>query len=95
MLEATAAALLPAIITIMLGYLAARHHDFQSKDAPILNRMVMTYALPIALFLATVGTTRAALFADVVLLTHCSSRSSASTQRSFWYVASPSDSRLG
>jgi malonate transporter and related proteins len=68
MLEATAAALLPAIITIMLGYLAARHHDFQSKDAPILNRMVMTYALPIALFLATVSTTRAALFKDVVLL---------------------------
>jgi len=68
MLEAIGAALLPAIITIMLGYLAARHHDFQPVDASTLNRMVMTYALPIAIFLATVSTTRSALFKDVVLL---------------------------
>jgi len=69
MLEAIGAALLPAIITIMLGYLAARHHDFQPRDASTLNRMVMTYALPIALFLATVSTTRSSFFKDVVLLT--------------------------
>lgn len=68
MLEGTGAALLPAIITIMLGYLAARHHDFQPADASTLNRMVMTYALPIALFLATVSTTRSEFFQDVVLL---------------------------
>ncbi|HEY5096166.1 MAG TPA: AEC family transporter [Candidatus Eremiobacteraceae bacterium] len=69
MLEDIGAALLPAIITIMLGYLAARHHDFQQADASILNRMVMTYALPIALFLATVSTTRSEFFNDGVLLT--------------------------
>jgi malonate transporter and related proteins len=69
MIEAVGAALLPPIITIMLGYFAARHHDFQPRDASTLNRMVMTYALPIALFLATVSTTRSAFFNDVVLLT--------------------------
>jgi hypothetical protein len=30
-------ALLPALITVLLGYLAARHHDFGLKDALILS----------------------------------------------------------
>jgi malonate transporter and related proteins len=68
MLETIAGALLPAIVTVLLGYFAARHDDFAPKDAPILNRMVLTYALPLALFIGTVRTTRAALVKDIGLL---------------------------
>ncbi|MGK2922839.1 MAG: hypothetical protein ACSLE4_08655 [Methyloceanibacter sp.] len=46
MLEKILGALLPAVITILLGYIAARHHDFEQKEVPTLNRMVMSYALP-------------------------------------------------
>jgi len=68
MLETILGALLPAVITVLLGFFAARHHDFGPQDAPILIRMVMTYALPVSLFATTVSTTRAALVADLPLL---------------------------
>jgi len=38
------------VVTVLLGFLAAWHHDFASKDAPILNRMVLVCAVPLALF---------------------------------------------
>ncbi|HEX2282215.1 MAG TPA: AEC family transporter [Thermomicrobiales bacterium] len=68
MIETIAGALLPAVVTILLGYLAARHHEFGPHDAPILNRMVMTYALPLAIFVGTVSTNSAALSREVPLL---------------------------
>lgn len=68
MIETIFSALLPAVITVLLGYFAARHHDFAPQDAPTLIRMVMTYALPVSLFAAAVGTTRAALGADLPML---------------------------
>lgn len=45
------------VITIFLGYVAARHHEFNAAEAPTLTRMVMTYALPLAIFVGTVTTT--------------------------------------
>ena len=60
-------ALLPVIVTLLLGFLAAWHHDFESKDASILNRMVLMYATPLAIFVGTVGTARSELFQDVAL----------------------------
>jgi len=68
MLETIGAALLPAVITIVLGYLAARRHDFGAQEAQSLIRMVMTYALPIDLFVGTVSRTRASLRTDLPLL---------------------------
>jgi malonate transporter and related proteins len=68
MIETIVGALLPIVITILLGYLAARHHDFGPREAPILIRMVLTYALPVALFVGTVSRTRAALLQDLPLL---------------------------
>jgi malonate transporter and related proteins len=68
MRETILGALLPAAITITLGYLAARHHDFGVPEAAILIRMVMTYALPIALFVGTVSRTREELLQDLPLL---------------------------
>ncbi|MCD6033042.1 MAG: permease, partial [Thermomicrobiales bacterium] len=68
MLETIVGALLPIVITMLLGYLAAKHHDFGPQEASILIRMVMTYALPVALFVGTVSRTRGALLQDLPLL---------------------------
>ncbi|MEM7191696.1 MAG: AEC family transporter [Pseudomonadota bacterium] len=61
-------ALLPAIVTIMIGYFAAWHHDFTQDDVPTLNRMVMTYALPLALFVGVFSAGRTDLLSDAPLL---------------------------
>jgi predicted permease len=57
------AALLPVVVTLMLGFFAGWHHDFDNKQASLLNRMVMLYALPLALFVGIIATPR-----DKVLL---------------------------
>ena len=68
MLEKILGALLPAVITILLGYFAARHHDFEQKEVPTLNRMVMGYALPLSLFVGVVSAGRVDLLADLPLV---------------------------
>lgn len=68
MLAKILGALLPAVITILLGYFAARHHDFGQKDVPTLNRMVMGYALPLSLFVGVVSADRAELLAELPLV---------------------------
>lgn len=50
--------LLPIVITLLLGFVAGWHHDFDGKQATVLNRMVMLYALPLSLFAGMVGTPR-------------------------------------
>jgi predicted permease len=69
MIETIAVALLPAVITVVLGFVAAKRHDFVAADASVLIKMVMHYALPLALFVGTVQTTRVSLLDDVPLLT--------------------------
>ncbi|HTO64470.1 MAG TPA: AEC family transporter [Bradyrhizobium sp.] len=59
--------LLPVIVTLLLGLIAAWHHDFNAKDAKIINRMVLTYAVPISIFVGTVTTTRDKLVQSVPL----------------------------
>jgi hypothetical protein len=61
-------ALLPMVVTFLLGFVAAWRHDFGSKDASTLNRMVLLYAVPLALFAGTATTSRAALNKDIPLL---------------------------
>src|ERR1700749_2146322 len=56
------------VVTFLLGFVAAWRHDFGSKDAPTLNRMVLLYAVPLALFAGTVTTSRAALGQDIPLV---------------------------
>lgn len=51
-------ALLPIVVTLILGFIAGWHHDFDGKQATVLNRMVMLYALPLSLFAGMVGTAR-------------------------------------
>ena len=51
-------ALLPIVVTLLLGFVAGWHHDFDAKPATVLNRMVMLYALPLSLFVGLLGTPR-------------------------------------
>jgi auxin efflux carrier (AEC) len=68
MLETILSALLPIVVTFLLGFVAAWHHDFVSKDASTLNRMVLHYAVPLALFAGTVTTSRAAFNQDIPMV---------------------------
>jgi len=61
-------ALLPVVLTMMLGYLAGRHHDFTSDHAAVLNRLVLLYALPADLFVGMATTRRSELFDDLPLI---------------------------
>jgi malonate transporter len=63
--ETVLTALAPVVVTLLLGFAAAWHQDFGAKDAAVLNRMVLLYAVPVALFVGTVGTPRGAWVVDV------------------------------
>jgi hypothetical protein len=56
------------IVTVLLGFVAARRRDFALMDASILNRMVLLYALPMALFAGAVSTPLAELRQDIPLV---------------------------
>jgi predicted permease len=57
----TVNALLPVVVTLLLGYLASWHHDVDAKAAGILNIIVLTYALPVSLFVGIMLMSRHAL----------------------------------
>jgi predicted permease len=54
MMNVILGALLPVIITLALGMLAGWRRDEDTKAAESLNRMVLVYALPLALFAGTI-----------------------------------------
>jgi|SRR6516225_8490526 malonate transporter len=68
MLSTVLGALLPIVVTILLGFVAAWHHDFNEKQASTLNRMVLLYAVPMGLFAGTVSTPRNVLSQDIPLV---------------------------
>ena len=68
MLDIILSALLPMVVTFLLGFVAAWRHDFGSKDASTLNRMVLQYAVPLTLFTGTVMTSRKAFSQDLPLV---------------------------
>src|SRR6478609_2658330 len=61
-------ALAPIVFTLLLGFVAAWRHDFGPKEASVLNRMVLLYAVPLALFVGPVSTPRADLVQDIALV---------------------------
>jgi malonate transporter and related proteins len=63
-----AGALLPIVITFLLGFVGAWRGDFKREHASVLNRLVLTYALPLMLFAGTLSTSRASLGQGVPLL---------------------------
>jgi predicted permease len=68
MVETILSALAPIVFTLLLGFVAAWRHDFGPKEASVLNRMVLLYAVPLALFVGTVGTPRADLVQDIAFV---------------------------
>jgi malonate transporter and related proteins len=68
MLETILGALVPMVVTFLLGFVAAWRGDFGPRDAAILNRMVLHYAVPLLLFAGTVSTPRAEVSQDIPLL---------------------------
>jgi hypothetical protein len=64
MVETVLSALAPIVMTMLLGFVAAWRHDFEATDASVLNRMVLLYAVPITLFVGTIGTPRDDLVKD-------------------------------
>jgi hypothetical protein len=68
MAQTILSALAPIIFTLLLGFVAAWRHDFGPKEASVLNRMVLLYAVPLALFVGTVGTPRADLVPDIAFV---------------------------
>ncbi len=68
MVETLVDALLPSIVTVSLGFAAGMHKDFTAEQSLVLNRMVMLYALPMAVFAGLMGMSREALFANLPLL---------------------------
>lgn len=73
MINVILGALLPVVVTLSLGMLAGWHRDQDVGAARSLNHMVLTYALPLALFAGTITIPRSELISDwpllVILLT--------------------------
>ena len=59
--------IMPIFVIMFLGYLAGKRKVFNSTDSKILNKLVLTYALPAALFVSIVKADRAMLFDDLKL----------------------------
>jgi hypothetical protein len=68
MLDTILSALLPMVVTFLLGFMASWRRHFGRKDASTLNRLVLLYAVPLALFAGTVTTSRTALSQDIPLV---------------------------
>lgn len=59
--------ILPIFVIMFLGYMSGKRKVFSSTDSKILNRLVLTYALPAALFVSIVKANRSMLFDDLKL----------------------------
>jgi malonate transporter len=68
MLNTILSALLPMVATFLFGFVAAWRHDFGPNNASTLNRLVLTYAVPLAIFAGTVTATRGELIQDFALV---------------------------
>ena len=68
MINVILGALLPVVVTLALGMLAGWHRDQDVGAARSLNHMVLTYALPLALFAGTITIPRLELISDWLLL---------------------------
>ncbi len=60
--------ILPIFVIMALGYMAGKRGVFSTDNAQIFNKLVLTYALPAALFVSIVKADRSMLFGDAKLL---------------------------
>lgn len=59
--------ILPIFVIMFLGYMAGKGGVFKTEDSKVLNKLVLTYALPAALFVSIVKADSAMLFDDLKL----------------------------
>ena len=59
--------ILPIFVIMFLGYMAGKRKVFKAEDSKVLNKLVLTYALPAALFVSIVKADSAMLFDDLKL----------------------------
>ena len=59
--------ILPIFVIMFLGYRAGKEGVFKTEDSKVLNKLVLTYALPAALFVSIVKADSAMLFDDLKL----------------------------
>lgn len=59
--------ILPIFVIMYLGFAAGKRKVFSPENAQILNKLVLTYALPAALFISIVKADRRMLFDDLKL----------------------------
>lgn len=59
--------ILPIFVIMFLGYMAGKEGVFKIEDSKVLNKLVLTYALPAALFVSIVKADSAMLFDDLKL----------------------------
>ena len=59
--------ILPIFVIMFLGNIAGKRGVFKSEDSKVLNKLVLTYALPAALFVSIVKADSAMLFDDLKL----------------------------
>ena len=60
-------AIVPILVIMMLGYFSGKTGAFSGADAKILNKVVLNYALPAALFVSIIKANREMLSVDVKL----------------------------
>lgn len=59
--------LVPIFIIMALGYISGKRSSFTETQAKAFNKMVLTYALPAALFVSITKSNRAEIFQDSTL----------------------------
>lgn len=59
--------LIPIIVVMALGYFAGKRHVFEPDQARVLNKLVLDFALPAALFVSIVSADRAMLVENATL----------------------------
>ena len=57
--------ILPIFVIMFLGFMAGKKKVFKTEDSKVLNKLVLTYALPAALFVSIVKADSAMLFDDL------------------------------
>lgn len=59
--------LIPIFVIMILGYVSGKKGEFNGQNARSLNKFVLNYALPAALFVSIVKADRTMLFSDIKL----------------------------
>ena len=60
-------ALVPIIVVMLAGYISGKKGIFSGSDSKVMNKVVLDYALPAALFVSIVAADRKMLVADIKL----------------------------